>query len=469
MITKTDPQDMASYMEDPSNLKGTEPEKIFLPATEAEVSEVVKEAAAQRKPLTVSAGGTGVVGGRIPSGGWVVSMEKLNKIKDIDIANKTASLESGVVVDAFLDELKKPCLFYPPFPTEKSAFIGGTAATNASGEYTYHFGGTRAYVRGLSVVLPDGQKLSLTRGQHVLTNGKIALPGRSSSITTAFRSPNLEKSSCGYFMQEQTDLVDLFIGSEGTLGIITALDVSLIDAPRDPMFCVAFLSAPKALEFQQLLESSPLAMDLLALEYFDRHALDLLSAHARIPAKTQEAVLFILDLNDEKMLDQLDQLLTQPYVVDTWASDSAATAAKIYEFRWKLPESVNELVKEKKLVKLSSDLAVPPDKHAEMFRYYTELLDPAGVRYVLFGHLGESHLHVNFLPEPDQKDQAEELYIQLLKKAVSLGGTISAEHGIGKKKKKYLPLMFSAAQLTEMKKIKDYVDPLGIMGAGNIF
>jgi D-lactate dehydrogenase (cytochrome) len=265
MITKTDPQDMASYMEDPSNLKGIEPEKIFIPATAAEVSEVVKEAAAHRQPLTVSAGGTGVVGGRIPSGGWVISTEKLNKIKDINTADKTASLESGVVVDEFLNELKKPCLFYPPFPTEKSAFIGGTAATNASGEYTYHFGGTRAYVRGLTVVLPDGQKLSLTRGQHTLKNGVITLPGRNTSITTTFRSPHLDKNSCGYFLQDRTDLVDLFIGSEGTLGIITALEVSLIDAPRDPMFCVAFLSAPKALEFQQLLESSPLAMDLLAL------------------------------------------------------------------------------------------------------------------------------------------------------------------------------------------------------------
>jgi D-lactate dehydrogenase (cytochrome) len=470
MMEKNDPEEIQGYLEDPSNLKGQAPDKVVLPGSTQEVADVLRQAHGQNVPVTISGGGTGVVGGRIPQGGWVISTEKLNQVQHIDPDTRRASLQAGVIVDVFLEELKRAGLFYPPFPTEKTAFIGGTVATNASGEYTYRFGCTREYVERLTVVLANGEPVDIRRGEHILTDGTITVPGLPGSITTAFRSPDLPKNSCGYYLKPPSDLIDLFIGSEGTLGVITDIEVSLIPDLQDPLFCVIFLSEPAGFTFSEQIRQSPLEKSLFCLEYFDSHSLALLSAQTPIPPGSCEALLLILDMTEEdSVLEELEAVLETPSVADTWASDSAATREKIYAFRQGLPEAVNEKVKAKGIVKLSTDIAVPEAQSPAMFAFYQELLSASPIEYAMFGHIGESHLHVNLLPEPGQVMDAEKLYVQFLQKAVALGGTIGAEHGIGKKKAPYLPLMFSPEQLMEMRKIKDFLDPPGILSPGNIF
>lgn len=469
MIIKTELDEMLPYTEDPSNIAGSLPSKIYIPETVAEVAPLVRQAYVTNTPLTISGGGTGIVGGRIPRGGWVLSTERLQKIHPFEIAKNTIQVEAGVVINTLLNTLATFKYFYPPFPTEKTAYIGGTIATNASGEYTYRYGPTRAHIQSLNVVLAHGQMLTIHRGDYSINNGVFNLPMLTGTLHTTFRTPNVPKSSCGYFLKDSTDLVDLLIGSEGTLAVITGAELSLIPAPHEPFFCVIFLNTATAFALSNTLKSASFEPSILGIEYFDHHSLELLRLKHTLPTNATEALLVMFNIEDESIYDAIAPYLEHPDIIDTWASDSAQSRERIYAFRHALPEAVNDRIRSEGLTKLSTDCAVPHAQAATMLTYYKELLSSTDIPYTLFGHIGEAHLHVNFLPKPGQKDQAKKLYKMILQKAVSLGGTISAEHGIGKKKAPYLPLMFSKNQLHEMKKIKNYFDPKGILCPGNIF
>ena len=477
MIVKKEADRILGYLEDTSNLKIGNATAVYVPENEDEVLDVIKQARRENVSLTASGAGSGTVGGRIPTGGAVISLEKMNNIVSIDRKNMRdpleinfftgrAVLQAGVLVDDFLKALDNKNLFYPPFPTERTAFIGGNVATNASGEYSYRFGSTRKYVERIKVVLSTENVLNLKRGEYTADeNGIIASPFFKVKIP-AYRSPDI-KNAAGYFSRPGMDLIDLFVGSEGTLGIITEVELKLIPALPPRSIMIIFLE--KGEETLKLLErvKNEKEFNIYAIEYFDANSLGILKkAFPNIPSC--QSALYIEQ--EKKGLDLWLKLLDEYSLVDTWIGENERDYKKLIDFRHKLPEIINEYFREIKQTKVSIDIAVPEDYFTKLFDFYHEIAKTTSVEYVVFGHIGENHLHFNFFPKNDEeKERANIAYIEAVKRAVKAGGTISAEHGIGKLKHKYLEMMYGREGIMEMVRIKKRIDPFCLLGLNNIF
>ncbi len=473
MIRKTDPTIIQSYLEDSSNLQGGFAEGVYLPENEDEVIEILKECSQKKIPLTISAGETGTTGGCIPFGGWILGTEKLNKLKTLDKKAKTATLQPAVTLETLEKETKKLGLLYPPDPTEQTAWLGGTVATNASGSRSFRFGATRDWVKRLKVILSSGENLEIKRGQYVFTNYELRITDYELKRPN-YQIPNV-KTSAGYYSKPNMDLIDLFIGSEGTLGVVTEIEVGLIPRFFDTFDLIAFFPTENdAVDFAEEARKK----EALTLEFFDKNSLELLrSTYPKIPEKAGSAVYFECELTPESGLSYLDEwgkLLEKhkASLDDAWLGMNDKQKQELKDFRHAMPEHINEEFKKHNTVKFASDIAVPDDKFREMLNFYNSTLIPLTpyLFFVKFGHIGQNHLHVNLVPKrPDDVPLAQETIMKFVKKAVSLGGTCSAEHGIGKIKHPYLREMFGKAGILEMVRIKKHFDPAGILNQGNLF
>ena len=467
MNKKTDPSIIQGYLEDSSNLTGGYADGVYLPESEAEISKALTECNAKKTPLTVSAGQTGTTGGCIPFGGWVLTTQKLNKILDLNTKEKFAIVQPGVTLEEIKNAVKKENLLYPPDPTEKNAFVGGNVATNASGGRSYRFGSTRNWIRRLRVILPSGETLNLKRRKPA-------------------DRPGL-KSSAGYYIKPDMDQIDLFIGAEGTLGIVSEGEIALAPALSETFDIVAFFpSEQKAVDF--VIESKK-AEDRAVnfFEFFDENTLKMLRpSFPNIPSGVKAAIYIeqeVIEPADKAYIDYWADLLAQygASLDDCWLAADAKQKEGLDKFRHAIPEHINELFKRHHQIKLATDIAVPNDKFKEMFAFNNSRLNikdsnlPAGrhgsrLFYIKFGHIGENHLHVNLLANNEEElKAAKELVLTFVRKAVELGGTISAEHGIGKIKHLYLKEMYGEAGLKEMIHIKKTFDPNIILGLNNVF
>ena len=474
MIIKKERIDIENYSDDASGLRSTNIDKVFIPENEKEIQEIVQECNSKKEFLTVSGAGTGTVGGRVAFRGNVLSLERMNKIIEINKEKKFAVLQAGVIVKEFLDEILPRGLFYPPFPTERTATIGGNISTNASGEYSFKFGSTRKYVKRIKVVLSDGRIVNLKRGQVFEKDGYLQVPETGIRFRIPrYVMPRVKKHSAGYYSCPGMDLIDLFIGSEGTLGVITEAEVSLIDSFENVFFCAVFFEDLKnaTLFVKEIKNRQDLSENVLCLEYFDKNSLDFLRpAYSEIPSSAKECILFGVQINSESDLSIWDDLLTKYNSIENWLGNTEKDIEKLYSFRHKLPELINEMLRRKKQTKLATDIAVPEEMSLEMKNFYEEKIKHSGLNSVIFGHIGESHLHVNLFPETDKEIEiANKLLIEFAKKAVEFGGTVSGEHGIGKKKHNLLKIMFGEKGINEMIRVKRILDKNCILGPDNIF
>ncbi len=465
MLIKRDISLIKDYMEDSSNLKNGYAKGLFLPENGKELNEVLKEAQSTKEPLTISGGKTGTTGGCIPFGGWLLGMEKFDKILDFDKKSKTAKVEPGVMLKSIQELAKKEGLLYPPDPTENTSFIGGNAATNASGARSFKFGSTRDWIKGLKVMLANGDILHLKRGKE--SKKKIEFP--------SYRTPGI-KCSAGYCSKDNMDLIDLFIGSEGTLGIITEIDLSLTDEFFDTFDVISFFdSEEKAINF---VSSAKKEKDLITIEFFDENSLKLLRPdYKNIPKNSKSAVYIETEIKEnapagyiEKWGDLLEKHGSN--LEDSWLGTNEKQKEFLRDFRHSMPEHINNEFKKHNTIKYASDIAVPDDKFLEMLNFYNSRLKENSDRllWVKFGHIGQNHLHVNLVPKTQNDlDLAKNIIMEFVKKGISLGGTCSAEHGIGKIKHPYLREMYGDAGIKEMVRIKKEFDPVCILNQGNIF
>jgi len=439
------PQPDSPYLADASGYRGSA-EKIFLPRSEAEVAAILREATAQCRPVTIAGAGTGVTGGRVPHTGWLLCLERLARIEVLD---GHAICGPGVLLRD-LQASVAPRQFYAPDPTETGASVGGSIATNASGSRSFLYGATRRHVRALRVLLMDGSLLELRRGEKP----PFDLPLLPAPATT--------KNTAGYYLHADADYMDLFIGSEGTLGVVTEAELALLPAPKDLFTGVLFFESDKsALESVDAWRPVP---GLRMLEYLDAGSLDLLRPRfPEIPGAARACVL-IESEND-------DWLGESSAMGASWFATSAADRERFRRFRHTLPEAVNDLVRRRNLTKMGSDYAVPVARNREMLGIYRHTLDrefPS--RYVIFGHIGDAHLHVNILPADDEEwKHASGLMTEFARRAVALGGTVSAEHGLGKRKRHLLEIQYSAANIEKMKDVKRRLDPQWLLGPGTLF
>ena len=476
MQTKTSPDEIESFLADASFIREGHADRVLLPESIAEISEILASANRERVPVTISGAGTGTVGGRVAFGGIVLATDKLNRIKQIvhEDHGGFAVVEPGVVLADLQRAVDQQGLLYPPDPTERGCFVGGNVATNASGARTFKYGPTRNYIRRLKVVLASGEVLDLPRGEvRADARGRIRL-GKAIEVTLPhYRMPATRKNATGYFVAPEMDAVDLFIGSEGTLGVIGEVEVKLLPKPEGLLSGVVFFADES--DVLALVREVRATVDARAVEFFDRESLRFLrEKYPTIPDEAVAAIFFEQETTaatEDAVLNQWLALLDQHHALaDSWFATNEQDQAKLREFRHQLPVLMNEWFAHYRQRKVSTDMSVPDDAFVGLFRLYKDTLQSSGLRYTIFGHIGDNHVHVNILPRDEAEGaRARELYVQFLKYAASVGGTLSAEHGVGKLKRDYLRLFYSDEQLREMATLKLTLDPNGILGRGNIF
>ena len=511
MLTKSQPDEIQSFLADSSHVGGGFAERVVFPETADDVAEVLGEASRAQVPVTISGAGTGTVAGRVPFGGTVLATDKLNRIKQIahdDRGGGRAVAEAGVILGDFQRAVESEGLLYPPDPTERSCFLGGTVATNASGARTFKYGPTRNYVERLKIALATGEVIDIRRGElYADTNGKITIPLPSGRLIETglptYRMPQVRKHASGYYIAPGMDVIDLFIGSEGTLGVILEVEVKLLPKPDGLLSGVVFFKSEEDLlafvhearersltnrvggrtvsEGSAKRGSSPTvregsALDARALEYFDIESLRFLrQKYPKIPTEALGAIFF----EQETTASTEDSLMTEwlslmerhkALADDSWFATNEADQARLREFRHALPVLMNEWFARHNQRKVSTDMAVPDKEFAGMLRFYQDSLRGGNLRYTIFGHIGDNHVHVNILPrDDDEAARSWEIYRSFIRRAVDVGGTISAEHGIGKLKREYLRELYGDEHLREMAGLKRAFDPAGILGRGNIF
>ena len=476
MIIRKDDQ-ILSYLEDTSNLKG-KAASVYVPDNESEVLDCIRDVLGNNSSLTLSGARTGTTGGCVPYQGSILSLEKLNRVIGIDVEQKRIKLEAGVLLSDLEKEANKHNLSLRACPTESLASIGGAISTAASGVRGFGYGSIRRYITELTVILTTGKRLLIPRNKFFANQRefKFQCQGCDYEFTLPSYSRPQVKSQAGYFIKDNMDLIDLFIGSEGTLGVITACELSLQEIPHAVFDGLVFFSKEKkALEFVQTIKSAKDKPKPASLEFFDSHSLNLLrSSYSFIP-QAQAAVYFEQEVSSPDLNDCLIEAW-QALIEESGAFDEAIFAdtpqerKKVFELRHAVPELINEFLRAHNQLKVSSDIAVPEQHLEEMYFFYQAKAKESGLGYVNFGHIGESHLHFNFLPRNDTEySRAKEYMVIFAKKALSLGGTISAEHGIGKIKKPYFGLMYTKEQIKEMAGLKKYFDPYCILNRDNIF
>jgi D-lactate dehydrogenase (cytochrome) len=515
MLVKSEQDEIQNFLTDASNLAGGCAARVIFPATDAEVAEALARASLERTHVTVAGAGTGVVGGRVPFDGVVLSTERLNRVGEI-VRNENvgwATAGAGVVLADFQREVRARGLLYPPDPTETSCFIGGTVATNASGARTFKYGPTRNYVRRLKVALATGDLLDLRRGEIFAdADGRVRVPldkGRSiEARLPSYTMPATRKHAAGYFVAPGMDLIDLFIGSEGTLGVVVEAELALLRQPRGVLSGVVFFSdennllafvrearerSLQARDESNALKASELSsvapknsngeklddegkLDARALEYFDADSLKFLrERYPLVPLEAAGAVFFEQETSEETEESLMGEWLSLverhgALADDSWFGTNEHDRAEMRAFRHALPVMVNEWLARRGQRKVSTDMAVPDEAFPQMLEFYKERLRASRLQFVIFGHIGDNHVHVNILPRDDiEAVAARELYAQFIRRAVSLGGTISAEHGVGKIKREYLRALYGDKALREMAALKRAFDPACILGRGNIF
>jgi D-lactate dehydrogenase (cytochrome) len=492
------PEMMSDYLHDESKRSGTA-DRIYFPQSEEDVIEILRSQ--KEQPVTTQGARTGLTAGCVPEGGIVISTARLDQIVDADYSGDAPSVtvQPGVILQKLRAGLKRHSLFFSPDPTEATASLGGMTSCNSSGALSYRYGAVRSHVAAIDVVLADGDKLHLERGAaqqrardgefSLITEGGREICGRLPDI----KMPRVKKHTAGYFIHPDMDMIDLFIGSEGTLGIITAIKLRLQRLPRHTWGAVAFFNdEQKALRFVRSLRSGvQKGLPAEAIEFFGADALQMLKEAqgsgealndvSTLPAQANCAVYteYISDHRDElletfhSLADTIETAGGDPAC--SWGAVTERDLARLKDFRHAAPTCVNARIALTRkdypqITKLGTDMSVPDDRLLDVFRLYRSGLAEEGFRSATFGHIGNNHLHVNIMPRNmEEYRRGHELYTRWARQIVAMGGSVSAEHGIGKLKVWLLRELYSEEELMSMLHLKDLFDPRRRLNRGNIF
>ena len=519
--------DFDDYLHDESRRAG-EAESISFPEDEEEIRAVLRRLHALAAPLTVQGARTGLAAGAVPHGGHVLNLSRQTRCLGLRQDERGAfflRVQPGVVLSelrkylkareiphagwdeaslAALERLRRaPEQMFPTDPTETSACVGGMAACNASGARSFHYGAMRGHVSALRLVLATGEVLALRRGE-VRSHGRHLALALEGGRVLEVDLPTYEMPRCknasGYFVHDDMDAIDLIIGSDGTLGVISELELALMPAPATVWGASFFFGGEhEAVAFTQRVRG---VEGVVAVEYFDGDALDILRAQrARStafaaldePPVTAHACIYLeihADSADEARA-VLETVVSRAHpawrdrgaegeasraaLSRTWVARTDTDRERLQFFRHAVPESVNMLIDERRrtapgIAKLGGDMAVP-DAHLEtiMDTYRTALAE-AGLQSAVWGHIGDNHLHVNILPRTQEEfARGHELLASWARAVTELGGAVSAEHGVGKIKRDFLMTMYGEAHVREMARVKLAFDPAAQLGRGNLF
>ncbi len=566
------PEDIRPWMEDESKKRGRA-DRIYFPETEDDVRRILR---GTQGPITMQGGLTGVTAGAVPDGGIVINLSHMTGIlkePQPQSAFPRITVRPGIRLLSLREHLQRQGLFFAPDPTETTATLGGMVSCNSSGARSFHYGATRDHVRGLRMVLADGDSICLQRGESMADGNAFRLvTGRGRVIEGTLpdlRMPQVRKHTAGYYIRPDMDLLDLFIGSEGTLGVITEICLDLLPLPAHLAGAVVFFAEEsEALRFTRLLrETAPepaagggstghtagdesagqtaggggtghtagdgvagqaagdgstghtagdgaagqaaggggtghtagdgaadtrlseLPLPPLAIEFFGKDTLSMLRAAQSAGAALTDlpripegcAIYTEFASNSRAELQHLFRCLAErirlaggdPY--RSWAAFRGPDMDRLKEFRHAAPVCVNEKISEIRktcpgITKLGTDMSVPDSCLEEIFAMYRRDLGRGGFLTSVFGHIGNDHLHCNIIPRSEEEYAlGKALYARWAEEVVRMGGSVSAEHGVGKLKIWLLQKLYSEKELRAMTELKRLFDPQMRLDPGNIF
>jgi glycolate oxidase len=442
----TDDERLERYGQDETEDLVYKPSVVVRPRTAEEISAILRLCNAEKIPVTPRGAGTGLSGGALAiHGGVCLSMERFNSILEIDERNLQATVEPGVINEEFQNAVKDKGLFYPPDPASKgSCFLGGNLAHSSGGPKAVKYGTTRDYVLNMQVVLPTGEII--------------------------WTGANVLKYSTGY------NFTHLMIGSEGTLGVITKIVFRLVPFPKNNLvLLVPFNSPEKACEAVSAVFRAGITPS--GMEFMERDAIDWVrkfedGLNVEVADSVQAHLLIEVDGNDMDLLykdaEQISELMQQFDCGEILFADTADQK----EMLWKMRRKVAEAVKSNSVYK-EEDTVVPRAELPRLLAGVKSIGRKYGFKSVCYGHAGDGNLHVNIikgdLPDETWNNELPKGISEIFRLCVSLGGTISGEHGIGLVQQPYISIAIDEKRLELMRGIKQLFDPNNILNPGKIF
>lgn len=463
-ISKGDPA-ITPYLRD-TMLEGN-PDVVLRPAQTSDLKEIMKLCRTDRIPLTACGSRTSMTGSAAALSGALVATEKLNKFISIDDKGEavTATAETGIPLIEFKNKLEENGLFYPIHPTSvNEILLGATIATNATGDDTFKYGPTRRWVRRMKVMLMSGEEIEFVRPKE--------------------SHPAEIKGRAGYHLEGPE--IERFIGSEGTLGIITEVTVDVLrGVPEFYSIMIPFPTNEDAISFiiRQSL-SGQIKLNLRSLEFIDGTGIEIMKKHEDFPKLPDNAKALVYS-NTEFEAGKFEESVglwletISKFGLDQTLIDSTIVAASrkekedMHSWRHFIPEWINETYRKFETVgggKVGGDWWVPLKYLKEMLDWFYEISNEAKIPYIAYAHIGNGHPHTNYFTRNSrERETAKELVIKASRKAVEFGGGVAGEHGLGKIKRYLLPIQHNKAIIEKMKALKTHYDPKWLLGQGNIF
>ena len=509
-------EEYIDYLHDESRKTGRA-DSISFPRNEGELRQILALMNERGVPVTVQGGRTGLAAGAVPQGGHIINLSRMDQVlalreedgrfritvqpglrlnelrrhlelKRPEIARPDA--ESAAALTAFA---AAPEQFFSPDPTETTAALGGMAACNSSGARTYLYGPTRPHILGLRLALADGDLLELRRGQCFAKGRRLSLTtegGRRLGIDLPGYTMPRCKNAAGFFAADDMDAIDLIIGSDGTLGVICQLELSLL--PKPPCICGMTCFFPSEGQVLGMVESARRQVErVAAIEYFDHGVMEMLARRQTwdsslddippLPKGLSNAVYFELHCEDRAQvmagIREISRLMEEHGGDSrhTWVGWNRRELQRLHAFRHTVPESSNLVIDRRKrdypaLSKCSADMAVPDERLYDVMALYRQGLSEEKLESAIWGHIGNNHVHVSMLPRDMEEYERAQALIRRWASAVSAwGGAVSAEHGIGKSKRALLTIMYGEEQVAQMAAVKRVFDPKGVLSPGNLF
>ena len=515
VVLVTDTDLVAGFLEDAAHSPGGHTPAVVFPRDEAQIASVLRDAATV---LPVGAQSS-LTGGATPRGEVVLSLSKLTVIAEP--APTHITVQPGVTLTSLRDSLTAAGKAYPPVPTFEGATVGGIVSTNAAGAATFKYGTTRDWVRGLTVMLASGELLDLERGQVHAADGRFEIDTSDGTITVpvpTYRMPDVPKHSAGYHAAPEMDLIDLFIGSEGTLGIVTSVTLDIL--PWCPELCLVLIALddePRAVRVASQLRDASVqtrrarerhGLDVVAIEYMDRRCLELLReegadrrTRVTVPGTAGVVLLAQVELEPgttaaqvhlelglaasaeapDTPIVRLCRLLDAEGLLETTelaAPGDRTRAAELLAFREAVPEAVNRRVGIAKrtvddtIEKTAADMIVPYPLFADSLSLFRDAFESRGLDYAIWGHISDANLHPNLLPRTAEEVRlGQDAILACGREIIRVGGCPLAEHGVGRNptKQALLRQLYDDTGIEQMRAVKRALDPAGKLAPGVLF
>jgi glycolate oxidase len=434
------PEDLLCYGFDASGLEAS-PSAVVWPEQTEDVVRVMKYAYENGVPVVPRGAGTGMTGGVVPaSGAIIISLEKMNRILDVDSENLYALCEPGLINGRLQGDIERRGFFYPPDPASMNfCTIGGNVAENAGGPRAIKYGVTKDYVMEIESVLPNGEV-----------------------ITTGVKTP---KGVVGY------DITRLLVGSEGTLSIFTKIRLKILPLPEEVITLLAFFND---LESSGNAVSRIIASKIIprTLEFMDREVIRAVENFKPVGFPQEAEAVLLIELDGYPSTITREAEKVADVCRNLGAEVSMAEDEEARTKLWEARRAVSPALYHISPTKINEDIVVPRNRIPDMLKRLRKLSEESGIKIVNFGHAGDGNIHVNIMVDRNNKEEyakGVELVKHVFKETLELGGTISGEHGIGLTKAPYIGMEISEAGLSIMKSIKKVFDPKNILNPGKIF